>query len=75
VTAGPELPEPTATGWARLPLWQHRVLIVLCAVGLVAGVANAVVADSIGHFVPHALIAAIAIVLLVTLISAYLRRR
>ena len=72
--ADPERPAEAATGWARLPLWQHRVLIVLSAVGLIAGIANAVVADTIGHFFIHAVIAAIAIVLVVTLVSAYLRR-
>jgi len=72
--AEPERPGGTATGWARLPLWQHRVLIFLSGVGLVAAIANAVVADTIGHFVVHAAVAVIGIVLVVTLISAYLRR-
>jgi len=72
--AEPERPGRTATGWARLPLWQHRVLIFLSAVGLLAAIANAVVADTLGHFVVHATIAGIAIALFVTLISAYLRR-
>ena len=69
-----EPPEGTATGWARLPVWQHRALIFLSVVGLVAALANAVVADSFLHLFPHVVIAVIAIVLLVTLISAYLRR-
>ena len=72
--ADPERPAGTATGWARLPLWQHRVLILLAAVGLVAAIVNAVVSDTIGHLVVHAVVAVIALVLVVTLISAYLRR-
>ena len=72
--ADPGHPSGTATGWARLPLWQHRVLIVLAGVGGIAAIANAVVADTIGRFVLHAAIAVIAIVLVVSLISAYLRR-
>ena len=63
-----------ATGWARLPRWQHITLIVLCAGGLIAAVANVVAADRLGNRALHAAIAVITVVLLVTLISAYRRR-
>jgi hypothetical protein len=64
-----------ATGWARLPRWQHLTLIVLCAAGLVAALANVATADRLGNRALHGAIALITIVLLVTLISAYRRRR
>jgi predicted lysophospholipase L1 biosynthesis ABC-type transport system permease subunit len=64
-----------ATGWARLPRWQHLTLIVLCCVGALAAVANVVAADRLGNRLLHGAIAVITVVLLVTLISAYRRRR
>jgi len=61
-------------GWARLPRWQHITLIVLCAGGLVAALANVVAADRLGNRLLHVTIAIVTVVLLVTLISAYRRR-
>jgi len=62
------------SGWARLPRWQHLTLIVLCAAGLVAALANVVAADRLGNRLLHVTIAIVTVVLLVTLISAYRRR-
>jgi hypothetical protein len=70
----PERPDSPATGWARLPRWQHITLIALCVAGLVAAIANIVAADHLGNRLLHVAIAVITIVLLVTLISAYRRR-
>jgi hypothetical protein len=63
-----------ATGWARLPRWQHLALILLCGAGLLAAIANVAAADHLGNRVLHGAIAVITIVLGVTLISAYRRR-
>jgi multisubunit Na+/H+ antiporter MnhC subunit len=70
----PDSPEATAAGWARLPRWQHVVLIVLCTVGLIAGIANFVVADSNRARVFHGLFTVADGVLLVFLITGYLAR-
>jgi hypothetical protein len=64
-------PEGTATGWARLPRWQHGVLITLCAVGLVAAVANMVVASSNGNRALHAAFGLLDGAVLVTLVLSY----
>lgn len=73
MAADPEPPGPTATGWARLPRWQHVVLTVLCALGLVAAIANTI-ASSGGSRALHAALGLILAVVLVTLIGS-LRRR
>jgi phage shock protein PspC (stress-responsive transcriptional regulator) len=66
--------ERTATGWARLPRWQHVALMVLCVVGLVAGIANFLVSDSNRARLLHAAFSVVDGALLVTLITAYLAR-
>jgi hypothetical protein len=71
----PERPEVAATGWARLPRWQHVVLIVLCTIGLIAGIANFAVSDTNRARVFHAVFTILDGALLVTLISAYLARK
>ena len=71
----PEGPQDTSTGWARLPRWQHLVLIVLCAFGLVAAIANTVVASSNGNRGLHAVFGIVIFVVLITLITSYQRRR
>ena len=63
-----------ASGWARLPRWQHIALMVASTVVLVAAVANFLVTDSNGARVFHAFVAIAAGVVLVTLINAYLAR-
>jgi len=73
VTPEPES-EPTVTGWARLPRWQHVALIALCAVVLVAAILNFIVSDSYRARAFHALITAVDGFVLVTLITAYLAR-
>jgi phage shock protein PspC (stress-responsive transcriptional regulator) len=70
----PESPENTATGWARLPRWQHIVLIALCTVGLIAGIANFLVSDSNRARVLHAVFTVLDGALLVYLITGYLAR-
>jgi uncharacterized membrane protein len=74
LTAGPERSESSATGWARLPRWQHLVLIVLCVVGLVAAVANLAAASTNGNRALHAGIGLIVAVVLVTLVRSFRRR-
>ena len=69
-----ERSEGTATGWARLPRWQHMLLIVLCGVVLIAAIANFLVSDSNRARAFHALLAVVDGVVLVTLITGYLRR-
>ena len=71
----PEKPEVTETGWARLPRWQHVVLIALCTIGLIAGIANFLVSDTNRSRVFHAAFTVADGVLLVILISAYLARK
>jgi hypothetical protein len=66
--------EATATGWARLPRWQHVVLIVLCIGGLIAGIANFLVADTNRARVFHAIFTIADGALLVFLITGYLAR-
>jgi hypothetical protein len=70
----PESPESPATGWARLPRWQHIVLIALCTVVLIAAIANFLVSDSNRARALHAALTIIDGAVLVTLITAYLRR-
>ena len=67
-------PERTVTGWARLPRWQHVVLIALCTVALAAGIANFLVSDSNRARVFHALFTIVDGAVLVTLITALLAR-
>jgi hypothetical protein len=71
---GPERPDDIAAGWARLPRWQHLVLIVLCAVGLVAAIANVAAASTSGNRAVHAGFGLIVAVLLVTLVRSFRRR-
>jgi hypothetical protein len=66
--------EDTATGWARLPRWQHVTLIVLCVAGLVAALANAWVATTGGTRALHAAFGLVVAVVLVTLVTSYRRR-
>jgi phage shock protein PspC (stress-responsive transcriptional regulator) len=63
-----------AAGWARLPRWQHVVLIVLCIGGLIAGIANFLIADTNRARVFHAIFTVADAALLVFLISGYLAR-
>jgi uncharacterized membrane protein len=70
----PEQSRGTATGWARLPRWQHLVLIVLCGVVLIAGILNFLASDSNRACAFHAVLSVVDGVVLVTLITAYLRR-
>jgi len=74
VSTGPERPPDTATGWARLPRWQHLVLIVLCAFGLVAAIANTIVASSTGNRLTHAAFGVVVAIVLVSLITSFQRR-
>ena len=74
MTSGPDRPPDTSTGWARLPRWQHIVLIVLCAFGLVAAIANTVVASSNGNRGVHAAFGIVIFIVLITLITSYQRR-
>jgi hypothetical protein len=74
LTAGPERPESTAKGWARLPRWQHLVLIALCAVGLVAAIANVAAASTNGNRAIHAGIGLTVATVLVTLARSFRRR-
>jgi len=71
MSGGPERPASTATGWARLPRWQHVVLIVLCAMGLVAAIANVVAATSNGNRAVHAGFGLVVAVVLVTLVRSF----
>jgi predicted Co/Zn/Cd cation transporter (cation efflux family) len=75
VSTDPEPAQDAATGWARLPRWQHLVLIVLCAFGLVAAVANTIVASSNGNRAIHLAFGVVVAVVLVTLITSFQRRR
>jgi len=74
VSTEPEEPQGTASGWARLPRWQHIVLIVLCAFGLVAAIANVIVASSNVNRAVHASFGLVIGAVLVTLILSYQRR-
>ena len=74
MSTGPERPESTATGWARLPRWQHVVLIVLSALGLVAAIANTIAASSRGSRALHGAFGLVLAVVLVTLIASFQRR-
>jgi hypothetical protein len=74
LTAGPERPESTATGWARLPRWQHLVLIVLCAIGLLAAIANVAAASTNGNRALHASFGLVLAVVLVTLVRSVRHR-
>ena len=67
-------PERTVTGWARLPRWQHLALIVLCAIVLIASILNFLVSDSYRARAFHVLITLVDGTVLVTLITAYLKR-
>jgi hypothetical protein len=67
-------PERTVTGWARLPRWQHAVLIALCTIALVAGIANFLVSDSYGARFFHAVFTIVDGAVLVTLVTAFLAR-
>jgi membrane protein YdbS with pleckstrin-like domain len=70
----PQESEDAAKGWARLPRWQHLILIVLCLAGLVAAVANAWVATTSGNRAMHAGFGLVVAVVLVTLVTSYRRR-
>lgn len=58
----------------RIPRWQHMVLIGLCAVGLVAAIANVAAADSNGGRALHLGIGLLVGAALVQLVLAYRRR-
>jgi hypothetical protein len=58
----------------RMPRWQHVVLMLLCAAGLVAAIANVAVADSWGTRGLHALLGLLIATALVRLFIAYRRR-
>ena len=62
-----------ATGWARLPRWQHVALIVLCSVGLLAAILNTAAASG-GDRVLHLLFGLLDGAVLVTLVRSYGRR-
>ena len=74
MTPESESPENTSTGWARLPRWQHIALIVLCTVGLFAGIANFLVSDSNRARAFHVVFTVLDGALLVILVTAYLAR-
>jgi hypothetical protein len=74
LTAGPERPGSAATRWARLPRWQHLVLIALCAVALVAAIANVAAASTNSNRAIHAGIGLIVAAVLVTLARSFRRR-
>jgi len=74
MTTGPERPEEAATGWAKLPRWQHVVLIVFCAFALVAAIANTIVAAGNGNRAIHATFGLVVAAVLVTLITSLQRR-
>ena len=59
---------------SRIPRWQHIVLIVLCAAGLVAAVINVAVADSFRARGLHALLGVLFAAALVRLVTLYLQR-
>jgi hypothetical protein len=61
-------------GWARLPRWQHLVLIGLCLVGLAAALANIAVAHSGTDRALHAGFGIVIVVVLTTLVRSYRRR-
>jgi hypothetical protein len=75
VTPETDRPQSTGTGWARLPRWQHVVLIMLCGVGLIAGIANFLVSDSNRARAFHTVFTIVDGAILVTLITAYLGRK
>jgi uncharacterized membrane protein YfcA len=72
--AEPERPAVEARGWARLPRWQHLILILLCAAGLAAAIANAVVASTSGNRAMHAAFGLVVAVVLYTLVTSFRRR-
>jgi hypothetical protein len=74
MTAGPERPDGTTTGWARLPRWQHGLLMAFCVIGLIAAVANVAAASSNGARGLHAAVALLDGGILVSLVIAYRRR-
>ena len=67
-------PPETATGWARLPRWQHAVLIAFCAFALVAAAANTIAASTGRNRLLHGAFGVIVAVLLITLITSVRRR-
>jgi hypothetical protein len=58
----------------RIPRWQHVVLIVLCAAGLLAAVINVAVAGSWGARGLHAVLGLLLAAALVRLVTAYRER-
>jgi hypothetical protein len=70
----PDRPGGTATGWARLPRWQHGLLIAFCVVGLIAAVANVAAASSNGARGLHTAVALLDGGILASLVVAYRRR-
>jgi hypothetical protein len=74
VTAGPEPPEGAVTGWARLPRWQHGLLIAFCVIGLVAAIANVAAASSNGSRALHVAVGLLDGAILLSLVRAYRRR-
>ena len=58
----------------RIPRWQHVVLIILCAAGLIAAVINVAVADSFRARGFHAFLGVLFVAALVRLVTAYLQR-
>jgi hypothetical protein len=74
LTAGPEPSEEAVRGWARLPRWQHGLLIAFCVIGLVAAVANVAAASTNGSRALHTLVGLLDAAILVSLVLAYRRR-
>ena len=67
-------PELQPTGWARLPRWQHVVLIGLCLFGLVAAVANVAAAHSGADRAVHAGFGLVILAVLGTLVRSFRSR-
>ena len=58
----------------RIPRWQHIVLVVLCAAGLIAAVINVAVADSFRARGLHVVLGVLFAAALVRLVTTYLQR-
>jgi hypothetical protein len=74
MSAEPEPSEGSVSGWARLPRWQHGLLMAFCAAGLVAAIANVAAASSNGSRALHAAFGLLDGAILVSLVLAYRRR-
>ncbi len=64
----------TATGWSRIPRWQHLVLIGLCVAVLIAAVVNVAVAGSWSARGLHTLFGLLVAAALASLVMGFRRR-